>query len=97
MVTHMYWKDELSRVFLSLETGPQFPSRVLMEKLHQGVRVLDSRIESFVRTNSTLFESQLEAIVEQQLTPIRRVRAHVFWRLARNSRWLVLVSDGERT
>ncbi|PHJ23541.1 hypothetical protein CSUI_002605 [Cystoisospora suis] len=52
--------------------GPQFPSRVLMEKLHQGVRVLDSRIETFVRTNSTLFESQLEAIVEQQLTPIRR-------------------------
>lgn len=46
-----------------------------MEKLQQGVRALDSRIETFARTNSTLFESQLEAVLEQQLTPIRRVSA----------------------
>ncbi|CBZ55820.1 conserved hypothetical protein [Neospora caninum Liverpool] len=52
--------------------GPSLPHKALLETLENAVNVLDSRIATFVRTNSTLFESQLREAVDQRLTPLRR-------------------------
>ncbi|KFG37816.1 hypothetical protein TGP89_217680 [Toxoplasma gondii p89] len=52
--------------------GRNFPHRTFLEQLENAVNVMDSRISTFVRTNSTLFESQLREAVNQRLTPLRR-------------------------